>query len=62
MADLVNLRQWKKRLARADAETSAKQNRAAYGMPKSLKIRLESEAAKSAGYLDQRKLEPKTSV
>ena len=57
--ETVNLRQWKKRQARADAETAAAQNRAAYGMPKALKKSLKAEAARSTAFLDGRKLDAK---
>jgi hypothetical protein len=60
MGETVNLRQWKKRRARAEAETVAAQNRALFGVPKPLKQKLASEAAKSAAFLDVRKLEPKS--
>jgi hypothetical protein len=59
MGETVNLRQWKKRRARSEAETAATQNRAVYGVPKPLKQKLKTKASKSAAYLDGRKLEPK---
>ena len=56
MCETVNLRQWKKRRERAKAESSAAQNRAAYGVPKPLRRKIEAEAAKSAAILDGKKL------
>jgi Domain of unknown function (DUF4169) len=60
MGETVNLRQWKKRLARTEAEANAAQNRAAHGLPKALKQEMKSAAAKSTAFLDGRKLEPKS--
>jgi Domain of unknown function (DUF4169) len=59
MGETVNLRQWKKRRARAEAEASAASNRAIHGLPKLLKQNLKGETAKSTAFLDGRKLEPK---
>jgi Domain of unknown function (DUF4169) len=59
MGETVNLRQWKRRLARTEAEAKAAQNRAAHGLPKALKQEMKSATAKSAAFLDGRKLEPK---
>jgi Domain of unknown function (DUF4169) len=59
MGETVNLRQWKKRRARTEAEAGAAQNRAAHGLPKALKQEMKSVAAKSTAFLDGRKLEPK---
>ena len=60
MGETVNLRQWKKRRERADAETTAARNRAAYGVPKPVKQQIEAEAAKAAALLDGKKLDPKS--
>lgn len=62
MGATVNLRQWKKRRARAEAEAAAAQNRAAHSVPKPLREKLKNEAAKSAALLDGLKLDPKRSV
>jgi Domain of unknown function (DUF4169) len=59
MGDTVNLRQWKKRRERSEAEVVAAQNRVTYGMPKALKQELKAESDAAAMRLDGRKLEPK---
>ena len=59
MADPVNLRHFKKRRARTEADAVAAQNRVTYGMAKPVKIKLEAETAKAAAFLDGRKLDPK---
>jgi Domain of unknown function (DUF4169) len=62
MGDTVNLRQWKKRRARseAEAEAAAAGSRAVHGLPKLLKHKLKTEAAKSAALLDGKKLDAKS--
>ncbi len=61
MSETVNLRQWKKRRARTEAEASAASNRAIHGLPKLLKKNLKAEAAKAAAQFDGNRLEPKRS-
>jgi hypothetical protein len=60
MGETVNLRQWKKRQAKAGAEAAAAQNRAVFGLARPLKEKLEAEAAKSAALLDGKRLDPKS--
>jgi hypothetical protein len=59
MGDTVNLRQWKKRRAKSEAEAAAAQNRAVHGVAKPLRQKLKAEASKSAVFLDGRRLEQK---
>jgi Domain of unknown function (DUF4169) len=60
MGDTINLRQWKKRRARSEAEAAAAGSRAVHGLPKLLKHKLKTEAAKSAALLDGKKLDAKS--
>jgi Domain of unknown function (DUF4169) len=60
MGETVNLRLWKKRRARSDAEAAAAVNRAVHGLPKPLKHKFKIEAAKTAALLDGKKLDPKS--
>jgi Domain of unknown function (DUF4169) len=53
MADIVNLRQWRKRQARSEADEKAAQNRARFGRSKVDKTRRDDTIAKSARLLDQ---------
>ena len=62
MGETVNLRQWKKRQARAGAQAAAAQNRAAYGVAKPLRQKIEAESAKSAALLDGKRLDPKSLI
>lgn len=59
MGDTVNLRQWKKRRERGEAEAAAAQNRAVHSLPKPLKHKLRAEAVKTAALLDGKKLDLK---
>lgn len=60
MAETINLRLWKKRRAKVELETAAAQNRAAFGISKPMKQKLEAEAAKAKALLDGSRLEPKS--
>ncbi len=60
MAQTVNLRLWKKRRSKVETEAAAAQNRAAFGIPKPLKQKLEAEAANSRALLDGCRIEPKS--
>jgi hypothetical protein len=59
MAVSVNLRQWKKRRAKAEADAAAARNRAIHGAPISLKRKLEADAARAAALHDAHKLVPR---
>jgi Domain of unknown function (DUF4169) len=61
MGETVNLRQWKKRRARNEAKDVSAGNRAIHGLPKPLKQKLKSEAAKAAAQLDGHRLDQKSS-
>jgi hypothetical protein len=58
MAEIVNLRQWRKRQARSDSEEGAAQNRARFGQTKADKARQKSSKTQSARHLDQHLLDP----
>lgn len=57
--DVVNLRQFKKRLARADRQQTAEQNRITFGRTKAEKNLTRALKDKSEKTLDAGKLEPK---
>ncbi len=57
MADVVNLRQFRKRAERAEKEKTAEQNRLAHGRTKSEKSLTKALNEKAAKALDQGKLE-----
>ncbi len=56
MAQIINLRQVRKARTRADAETSAAENRAKFGRTKAQKLRAEQEAARLAQAVDGARL------
>ena len=58
MAEVVNLRQWRKRQARTEAEDKAAQNRAKFGQTKSSGEIQNISRRKSARHLDQHLLTP----
>ena len=57
MAEIVNLRQARKRAARGKAEALADINRAAFGLPKELRSAARAEQARLAALLDERLLD-----
>lgn len=57
MADVVNLRQFRKRAERAEKEKTAEQNRLAHGRTKAEKSLTRALNEKAARSLDQGKLE-----
>ena len=57
MADVVNLRQFRKRAERAEKEKTAEQNRLAHGRTKAEKSLTKALNDKAASTLDQGKLE-----
>jgi hypothetical protein len=59
MADIVNLREWRKRQARSEAEEKAAQNRAKFGQGKTEKVRQEFSKTKANRHLDQHQLDNK---
>ncbi len=58
MAELVNLRQARKRKLRADKDRQAAENRAKFGRTKAEKMRSAAEAERERRLLDQAKREP----
>jgi hypothetical protein len=52
MAELINLRQVRKRAKKSKDEERAQQNRLAYGQTKTLRERAQAEQAKAARDLD----------
>ena len=56
MADVVNLRQARKRKERADKEQQAAENRAKHGRTKGEKARGTADAARARRQLDQARL------
>ncbi|MBC8130082.1 MAG: DUF4169 family protein [Rhizobiaceae bacterium] len=52
MAEIVNLRQARKRAARTGREELADANRIAFGLPKALKTKARSETARAEARLD----------
>lgn len=57
MAEIINLRQAKKRRARAEKKAGAEANRARFGRTKGQRRQNESDAAKAKADLDGKKLE-----
>lgn len=57
MAELLNLRQARKRKARAEKEKQAEQNRRRHGQTKSDKMAVRAERERSARLLDGHRLE-----
>jgi hypothetical protein len=57
MAEIVNLRQARKRAARGKAEALADTNRTAFGLPKELRSAARAEQARLAARLDERLLD-----
>jgi hypothetical protein len=60
MAELINLRQARKRSDRRKRELTAEQNRLAHGEPKRLRKQREAEAKKAARDLDAHKISDET--
>lgn len=52
MGDLVNLRSWRKRQAKGEAEKVAAENRTRHGQSKLEKLKLKTEAVKTTKLLD----------
>ncbi len=59
MADIINLRQWKKRKARADKAEQADKNRAASSVPGKVKKAVRKQRDKELSRLEGKKLEKK---
>jgi hypothetical protein len=57
-AEIVNLRQRRKRRTRDDAETEAAENRAKFGQPKAARDHRKSEAERAQRALDAKKIAP----
>lgn len=57
MAEIVNLRQFRKQKARAEAEKTAEQNRLSYGRSKAERELTEAERAKAARHVDGHRLD-----
>jgi Domain of unknown function (DUF4169) len=57
MADIVNLRQFRKRRRRGEAEKEAAANRARHGATKAEREKLRRESDKAAKELDDKQLE-----
>ena len=57
MAEIVNLRQARKRAARGKAEALADTNRTAFGLPKGLRSAASAEQVRLAARLDERLLD-----
>ena len=60
MADIVNLRQFKKQKARSDREALAEQNRALHGRTKAEKQRDRSSAERAEKFVDGHRREPRS--
>ncbi|GGD92057.1 hypothetical protein GCM10011390_08490 [Aureimonas endophytica] len=56
MAEIVNLRQARKRAARAAKDAEAEANRRAFGTPRAVKHAAEQEKAREARHLDGHRL------
>lgn len=56
MADIVNLRRFRKKRARADHEAIAEENRARHGRSKGARELIRSEADKAGRHLDGHRL------
>jgi hypothetical protein len=59
MADIVNLRQWRKRQGRREAEEKASRNRAKFGQSKTQKTSQEFSKTQASRHLDQHRLDDK---
>ncbi len=57
MAEIVNLKRFKKRVARTEADAKAAENRSKYGRSKAEKLRDETVAQQEERLLDQHRLE-----
>jgi hypothetical protein len=57
-AEIVNLRQRRKRQARQDAEAEATENRAKFGQPKPARDQRKAEAERAQRALDAKKITP----
>ena len=58
MAEIVNLRQFRKRKLRSDAGKTAQQNRARHGRAKADKKRDQAETAAAEAFLDGHRRDP----
>jgi hypothetical protein len=58
MADVVNLRKWRRAKAKEDEASQAAANRAAFGRTKAQKQRDNAEESRRQALLDDAKLEP----
>jgi len=57
MAEIVNLRQFRKQKARSDAEKTAEQNRIAFGRTKAERNLTEAERDKAARHIEGHRLD-----
>jgi len=57
MADVVNLKQFKKRAARDQSEEEAATNRARFGRTKSERVEDERRASRASDLLDQHRID-----
>lgn len=57
MAEIVNLRQFRKQKARAEAEKTAEQNRVSFGRTKAERDLTEAERDKAARHVDGHRLD-----
>jgi hypothetical protein len=56
MAEIVNLREWRKRQARSEAEEKAAHNRAKFGQSKTDKARQDFSKTQANRHLDQHRV------
>jgi uncharacterized protein YdaT len=56
MAEIVNLREWRKRQARSEAEDMAAQNRVKFGQSKAEKAKLDLLKNQATQHLDRHRL------
>lgn len=56
MGEIVNLNRFRKRAARAEADTKASANRAKYGRSRTERLRDEAQARRDDTHLDQHRL------
>ncbi|MDM7851126.1 DUF4169 family protein [Pseudochrobactrum kiredjianiae] len=59
MSDIINLKQFKKRKARASKEVEASANRVLFGRTKAEKSFDKTQSEKDERFLEQNKLEPR---
>ena len=59
MSDIINLKQFKKRKARASKEVEASTNRVLFGRTKAEKSFDKTQSEKDERFLEQNKLEPR---